>query len=325
MAWDLHFYNIFLTLYFIFFNMRFSRFTILLFSVLLFVQCKKEGQGEQNKTEWEETAVSGRATILVEESIYPIVLDVQRVFENEYDRVELNLIVKSENEILSLLKQDSLRIAVLPRKLDNLEVDYFRGYVVPNMTHFATDGIALIVNENVQDSLLSLDQLLEKFKGNVKNKDTRRLVFDNRNSNIVNYFRQWTEMDSLPNHPYVSFGKTSADVIKMVQKQENVIGVIGMDWLVQPTAELKPLLNKVKIVSVYNKELGQYIKPNQNNLGEGVYPLARDLYVIDLQGKSGLGKGFSSYIAGYKGQRIVLKSGLLPFQVPPREIVIIDK
>jgi hypothetical protein len=37
---------------------------------------------------------------------------------------------------------------------------------------------------------------------------------------------------------------------------------------------------------------------HQNNIAEGTYPLARDLYIINCQGYSGLGMGFPSFVAG---------------------------
>ncbi len=57
-------------------------------------------------------------------------------------------------------------------------------------------------------------------------------------------------------------------------------------------------------------------------LHEVKYPLARDLFIINCQGYSGLGMGFASFIAGEIGQRIVLKSGLLPVRTPGRKLKI---
>ncbi|MHC0443657.1 substrate-binding domain-containing protein, partial [Flavobacterium sp. 3-210] len=76
------------------------------------------------------------------------------------------------------------------------------------------------------------------------------------------------------------------------------------------------------VLSVQGLNGGGYYSPTQNDLGEGKYPLARDLFIINCQGYSGLGMGFSSFIAGDIGQRIVLKSGLLPFKTPGRKLKI---
>ena len=73
-------------------------------------------------------------------------------------------------------------------------------------------------------------------------------------------------------------------------------------------------------MSVKDKGKSQYYAPSQNNLAEGTYPLARDLYIINCQGYSGLGMGFASFVAGDIGQRIILKSGLLPIRTPGRKV-----
>jgi phosphate transport system substrate-binding protein len=44
--------------------------------------------------------------------------------------------------------------------------------------------------------------------------------------------------------------------------------------------------------------------------------------MINYQGFSGLGMGFASFIAGDIGQRIILKSGLMPIRLPSRNIII---
>jgi phosphate transport system substrate-binding protein len=50
--------------------------------------------------------------------------------------------------------------------------------------------------------------------------------------------------------------------------------------------------------------------------------VARHLYIVNCQGYSGLGMGFGSFLTGERGQRIILKSGLVPEQIPTRKIKI---
>ena len=85
------------------------------------------------------------------------------------------------------------------------------------------------------------------------------------------------------------------------------------------------MLIKVNVLSVKGVSGKNYYAPTQNNIAEGKYPLARDLYIINGQGYSGLGMGFASFVAGDIGQRIILKSGLLPVRVPGRKIIIRNK
>ena len=82
------------------------------------------------------------------------------------------------------------------------------------------------------------------------------------------------------------------------------------------------IIKKINVLSVKGLNDDDYYSPTQNDLGEKKYPLARDLFIINCQGYSGLGMGFASFIAGDIGQRIVLKSGLLPVRTPGRNLKI---
>jgi phosphate transport system substrate-binding protein len=55
-----------------------------------------------------------------------------------------------------------------------------------------------------------------------------------------------------------------------------------------------------------------FVRPYQYNLQDRKYPFTRDLYVISKSGKTDVGIGFASFIAGEIGQKIILKAGLLP-------------
>src|SRR5690606_7831129 len=79
--------------------------------------------------------------------------------------------------------------------------------------------------------------------------------------------------------------------------------------------------DKIRILSVLNDTLQSptYVKPTQASLSTGEYPLRREVKVLNYQPNLGLGMGFSAFLTGDRGQRIVLKSGLLPAKMPGRE------
>ena len=106
-----------------------------------------------------------------------------------------------------------------------------------------------------------------------------------------------------------------------VAENDGMIGVVGINWMFQPTLDLQDNVDKLNIMSVKGIGKKEYVYPSQDNLAKGIYPLARDLYIINCQGYSGLGMGFASFVAGERGQRIILKSGLVPENFPSRKIV----
>jgi phosphate transport system substrate-binding protein len=65
-----------------------------------------------------------------------------------------------------------------------------------------------------------------------------------------------------------------------------------------------------------------FCKPYQGYIAERSYPFCRDVYMISRETFSGLGTGFVSFVAGDQGQRIILKSGLVPATMPVRLIEI---
>ena len=101
-----------------------------------------------------------------------------------------------------------------------------------------------------------------------------------------------------------------------------MIGVVGVNWLSQPRPAMQKYVAKVNTLSVKALAGTEYVLPSQNNIAERKYPLARDLYIINGQGYSGLGMGFASFVGGDVGQRIILKSGLLPVRIPTRKFTI---
>jgi phosphate transport system substrate-binding protein len=147
------------------------------------------------------------------------------------------------------------------------------------------------------------------------------LVFDNPNSSTVRYMNDLSGVKETPAKDVFSF-KTNEDVIKYVSENEGMVGVVGVNWLSQPSTALRSDMKNINVLNVKSLNNIGYFAPSQNNIAEGTYPLARDLYIINCQGYSGLGMGFASFVAGDIGQRIILKSGLLPFRMPGRNIII---
>jgi phosphate transport system substrate-binding protein len=59
-------------------------------------------------------------------------------------------------------------------------------------------------------------------------------------------------------------------------------------------------------------------KPYQAYIYQGVYPLTRDVYAVNAEPRNGLATGFTAFLASDRGQRIILKSGIIPAIAPVR-------
>jgi phosphate transport system substrate-binding protein len=270
-----------------------------------------------------QTAVSGSTEIVVDESLAPIVDDQWQVFQSIYRRSEIKLTYKPENHLLNYFLQDSVKIAIMSRQLSPEEARVFeKKNIKIRLNRFAIDAIALITNKDYPDSTITVASILKILKGNSTNSI---LVFDNANSSTVRYLKELSGLKTLP-HKGVYALNSNEEVIKHVHNNIGAIGVIGVNWIKHPGKDLEETVANIKILKVRNlpgKPGGDgYYSPSQSNLALGLYPLSRSLYIINCQGGPGLGTGFAAFLASDRGQRIVLKSGLLPDSIPPREILI---
>lgn len=270
------------------------------------------------------TITSGIVSIVVDETFQPIIEDQLAVFASTYLEADITLINRPERLAVNYLLDDSAKIAILSRTLTKEETQFFQSKkIVPKVTRFATDGIALITSNHNQDSVVTVDDILDVLHGRPSSIAT--LVFDNPNSSTVRFLKELAAITDFPEeHVYAL--KSNADIIKYVYNNPQAVGVVGINWMAQPDEDLLEYTKGLKVLGVKN-QVGKegddaYYKPSQNNLALGKYALARDLYIINCQGVMGLGVGFSAFLAGDRGQRIILKSGLLPDSIPPREINI---
>lgn len=294
---------------------NYFKLTYFLLVMLMLFACN-----QTNSSKNKETILKGTASIYVDETLMPIVEDQVAVFESKYE-AKIKLIPKSESEIVNSLFREKSVIAILPRNLTTEELKIFGNKkVVPKTTKFATDAVAFISNKKNNDTIVALKDVIRFMQGKPVS-SIKGLVFDNPNSSTVRYMNSLAGIKAIPEKGVYSF-KTNDEVIKYVSENDGMIGVVGVNWLSQPLPAMQKYVDNVNTLSVKGLIGNDSFIPSQNNIAEGKYPLARDLYIINCQGYSGLGMGFASFVAGDIGQRIILKSGLLPVRIPGRNIII---
>lgn len=295
---------------------KYFKIAIIVFVSFLVITCNNKENAKTNK----ETILKGETTILVDETLKPVIEDQVQVFESYYD-AKINIDAKSEAELIQSLVKDTARIAILSRELTKEEAQFFANKkITPKTTPFAKDAIAFITNQSNNDTLIAIQEVIDYLQGKTNSK-IKGLVFDNPNSSTATYFKKLASIDILPSNGVFSF-KTNEEVIKYVADNNGMIGIIGINHIFEPSRQIEQYLDRVNVLDVKNTKDNIYYSPSQDNIASGNYPLARDLYIINCQGFSGLGMGFASFIAGEIGQRIILKSGLVPVRVPSRKILV---
>lgn len=299
-----------------------SNLSLLLFGVVFlsaFSACKRATPAKN----YNDTYTSGSLQFVSDDSFEPIVAQELYVFKNDNPDANPVPIYKSENEAVKLLLADSVRFALLSRDLTPDEKSVITQHNLPTVTtKFASDAIAIIVNESSADTATSVTEIKKMLRGEA-NTD-RSIVFDNPNSSLVRYLKQLSGQNEFKQKNIYAL-KSNKEVIEYVSKNPGAIGITGFSWLDDPDADYADAAKKVRILAVKDensKTPNQYYKPSQTTLFLKQYPLQRSLYVVNCTGRKGLGMGLELFIAGDKGQRIILRSGLLPAILPEREISI---
>jgi phosphate transport system substrate-binding protein len=290
-------------------------------TISVFLACKNQVEDEEK-----ETILTGEIDVFVDRTVQSLVEGQVEVFENQYE-AKINLTPKSESEIVNDLLSGKTNMAVLTRRLTQEEENYFKNKkIIPRISHFASDAVVFIRNKSSNDTLLDLEQVYNLLHGNISS--INKLVFEDPNSSVVTYMNRWANVPNGNKENIFSFNSTK-EVLEFVTKNPDAIGVIGMDAVAEPYPELRDLVGQVNVLAVKNVKSAAnnkvYYKPNQANLGKGLYPLKRSIYVLNYQGYAGLGTGFASFAVGDIGQRIVLKSNLLPISIPERNMNIRKK
>ena len=274
----------------------------------------------------EQTILTGRLRVLVDESLLPIMKEQAAVFEHIYDYAEVELVDGPENQIAGKLFNREAEVIVLTRQFTPEESKFFEAREFrPRVTKFATDAVALVANRANPDSTMTVDEIVEIIKGNRTAGASTQLVFDNPNSSTVRFLKDLAGVDSLPSEGVYAV-KSNSEVLKYVSETPRAVGVLGINWIVRPDSTMQHYVDGVKVLAIKGREPGAggngFYKPTQSNLAEGLYALSRPVYLINCEPRSGLGMGFSAFLSGLSGQRIILKSGLMPDSLPPREIII---
>ena len=267
------------------------------------------------------------AKFVVDESFRPIVDEELYIFRALYPSFHPTVLYKTENDGINLLLDDSVRLAVIARGLTAEENKILSSHnLKPIIDRFAIDAVSLIVNEASNDTNIKVSEIKKMLNGNAK--QDKNIVFDNPSSGLVYYLKKFSGNNDFKQKNIYAL-KSNKEVIKYVSEHVNAIGITDFSWLNDPDKDYADAVQKVKIMSVCDdgsKEFsGQYFSPSQNTLALKQYPLTRNLYMYNFTGNFGLGMEFASFLISDRGQRIILKSGLLPDDIPPRMINIIQK
>jgi len=236
---------------------------------LMISGCSKKTTGDK----FTDTPTTGKASIAVDETFQPIISAELPVFHAVYKFATIQPKYVPEAEAFNLLIKDSVRLAIVSRRLNAKELDYFHfKKFFPKEVPVAVDGIAVIVNPKNPDTLFSINTLRKLMLGeitdwnqlNPKSKLGKiKVVFDNQNSSTVRFI-----VDSIAKtgnlSKQLSAMSYNLDVVDLVSKTPNAIGLIGVSWI-SDSRDPKCLsfLSKIKVAGISAAERATHYSKNR--------------------------------------------------------------
>lgn len=301
---------------------------ILLATLLVsFPSCKNKGTSALK-----ETPTSGNIRIAVDESFKPIIEAEIDTFTALYNYAHITPVYQPENELIAFFLSDSVKVIASSWTPSEEQRQVLLDLqTVVRSTVVAYDAIALVLHKSNADSLLTYKNVQDIFTGKITdwnqiNPSSRlgpvNIVFDNVRSGNIRYFREQFDLpDELgPNFFAV---KSNPEVIDYVSQSPGAIGIVSVNWISDEDDPLSfSMLGKIKVAAVSQPYLDKssYYLPLQGHIYDKSYPFVREVFMHSRESFTGLGSGFVSFVAGEKGQRIILKSGLVPATMPIRII-----
>ena len=308
---------------------RLQNTVVFLTAIILITSCFNRGTKPLN-----ETPTRGNIKITVDESFQPLLETQIFTFTHLYNSAFITPEYKPEYNVIEDFMNDSVKVIVTSKKLTDNQIKYLREeLVIARTLTFAYDALALVTHKENYDTLLTYNNIRDIFLGKITNWNQInpksnlgeiRVVFDNTRSGNIRYFKELFEItDVLPSNFYAM--NTNPEVIDFVSRNKSVIGIVSVNWISDIHDSLSlSFMKKVNVLAISNQFLDDrtYYRPYQGSIYDGSYPFIREVYLISRETFAGLGTGFIQWATAEQGQRIVLKSGLVPATMPIRLVEI---
>lgn len=285
------------------------------------------------------SSTTGSTTMVCDASFQNIMQQEVDVFEYQYPDAHILARYEPQSVALDSLMSLNTKTIVIARDLTDQEKRVLRSKKKSvKSAKIAVDAVALIVNKENPIEMLTVGEVADILSGSSRQWNDLEpsklgeiaVIFDDKGSSLVSYMR-----DSLLNGgelgPNVYAQGSVPKVFDAVKQNRNAIGVLGVSWITSDMsgADVDPdslavemlsdspvigatLSDDIKVLKIRRNDEVTAYKPYQQNIFDGTYPLFRQIYMITTGVSGSLASGFYSFVTGETGQKIIMKTGILP-------------
>ncbi len=287
----------------------------------------------------EKSATTGTATLVCDDSFRNILAQEIDVFEYQYPEAHILPEYTTQAVAFDSLLSLNTKTIVVSRDITPEERSFLKSKKrTARSAKIAVDAVAFIVNNANPVEMLTLGELADIVGGrttqwnDVQPNDLGEIsvVLDRTGSSLATYMRD-SLLNGAPLGPNVYAAGSVPAVFEAVEKNKNAIGVLGVSWITSDMSSADmdrdslavsvlsdepvqgaTLTQKVKVLKLRRNDEVTAYKPYQQNIFDGTYPLFRQIYMITTAHSSSPGGGFYSFVTGDIGQKIIMKTGILP-------------
>lgn len=300
---------------------------------------------------------SGSATVFCDDGFRNILDEEIEVFEYSYPQSSIIPFYVSEGAAIDTLMADGTQAIIATRELTKDQIDYMKSKYkrVVRQKCVAVDAVALITNKKNPVGALSMTEVSDILNGKITRWDQLagndttaiKVVFDNAESSTVSYLKDkfLPEGKKLSETANTFAQENNAQVFDVVKTDPDALGVISVSWLGDDLSVAKKvpmdqrmedyqnendtiasqLTSEVNIIKISNPTQENdfspvAFKPYQAYIYSGEYPLVRKVYIISTASNSTVMHSFYVFMTGFVGQKIITKTGILPYQMNPRVV-----
>lgn len=300
---------------------------------------------------------SGSATVFCDDGFRNILDEEIEVFEYSYPQSSIIPFYVSEGAAIDTLMADGTQAIIATRELTKDQIDYMKSKYkrVVRQKCVAVDAVALITNKKNPVGALSMTEVSYILNGKITRWDQLagndttaiKVVFDNAESSTVSYLKEkfLPEGKKLSETANTFAQENNAQVFDVVKTDPDALGVISVSWLGDDLSVAKKvpmdqrmedyqnendtiasqLTSEVNIIKISNPTQENdfspvAFKPYQAYIYSGEYPLVRKVYMISTASNSTVMHSFYVFMTGFVGQKIITKTGILPYQMNPRVV-----
>lgn len=300
----------------------------------------------------------GTATVVCDNTFENIFKQEVDVFEYQYPEAHILVRYATQTEAFDSLFSMNTRTIVVSRDITPEEKSALKAKyrnerdanINLRSAKIAVDAVAFIVNQKNNVEKLTIGELGDILSGRTtkwnelqpSDRGDIRVILDQSGSSLATYLRD-SLLNGEPFGPNVYSAGSVADVFNTVESTPDAIGVLGVSWIStdMENADMSPedlaksmlsdeavqgagLSQRVKVLKVYRPGEARAYKPYQQYIFDGSYPLFRQIYMITAAPTSNVAGGLYSFVTGPIGQKIIMKTGILPARVRTIQVELSD-